>query len=71
MASKSKKSADPWSAARERIYKNLFKRSWLLAPDPVPVRPVTVVPPKRTISRARQRHAQLTAECARADPRLA
>jgi hypothetical protein len=68
MASKSKKLADPWSAARERIYKNLFKRSWLLAPDPVPVR---AVPPKRTISRARQRHAQLTAKCAGADPRLA
>jgi len=71
MASKSKKSADPWSAARERIYKNLFKRSWHLAPDPVPVRAVTAVPPKHTITRSRRLHAQLTTEYMRADPRLA
>jgi hypothetical protein len=32
MASKSKKSSD-LQRARERIYKTLLKRSWLLAPD--------------------------------------
>jgi hypothetical protein len=59
--------------ARERIYKSLLKRSWLLAPDPKPVRVIAVaaVPPKRSIARSRWRHAQLAAECVRADPRLA
>src|SRR5262249_49616770 len=47
--------------------------SWLLAPDPKPVRVIAVaaVPPKRSISRARWRHAQLVAEGVRAGPRLA
>jgi hypothetical protein len=70
---KSKKSLDPCSAARERIYKSLLKRSWILAPDRVPVRAMAVaaVLPKRSITRARRRHAQLAAKCMRADPRLA
>jgi hypothetical protein len=73
MAKKSKKSPDPCSAARERIYKSLLKRNWLLAPSPVPVRLTTAAVglPKRSITKARKRHAQLAAECVRADPRLA
>ena len=53
MASKSKKSS-ALRHARERIYRNLLKRSWRLAPDPVPVRAtaVSALPPKRAITRA-------------------
>jgi hypothetical protein len=72
MATKSKKSSD-LQRARERFYKSLLKRSWRLAPDPVQVHTTTVtaVPPKRSITRARRRHAQLAVERVRADPRLA
>jgi len=73
MAKKSKKSSDPCSAARERIYKSLLKRNWLLAPTPVTVRATTIgaVLPKRFITRARGRHAQLATQFVRADPQLA
>ena len=53
MAKKPKKS--DLRPARERIYKQLLKRSQLMASDP---------------ARARQRHAQLIARRANADPRL-
>jgi len=73
MAKKSKKSSDPCSAARERIYKSLLKRNWLLALARAPVRATTVaaVLSRRSIARARRRHAQLSTEYVRADPRLA
>jgi hypothetical protein len=72
MASKTKKSLN-LERARERVYKKWLKRSWRLAPDPVPVRVTTIaaVLPKRSVTKARRRHAQLTAKCVRADPRLA
>ena len=71
MASKSKKSS-ALQRARERIYKRWLRRSWRLVPDPVPVRTITAtaVPPKRSIARARRRHARLVAKCSSADPRL-
>jgi hypothetical protein len=53
MAKKSKKS--DLRRARERIYKQLLKRSQLMASDP---------------ARARQRHAKLIARRANADPGL-
>src|SRR5215813_4225448 len=71
MASKSKKSS-ALQRARESVYKKWLRRSWRLAPDPVPVRTIaaTAVPPKRSIDRARRRHARLVEKCSRADPRL-
>jgi len=58
--------------ARERIYKQLLKRSALMAPDPKPARvtKVIVAPSKQGVARARQRHAQLVARRANADPGL-
>ena len=58
--------------ARDRIYKELLKRSRLMAPDPQRVRltKVTIVPSKHSASTARQRHAQLAAARIGADPRL-
>jgi len=58
--------------AKDRNYKGP-KRDQLMAPDPERVRvtKVTVVPPKHSATRARQRHAQLATQCMRADPRLA
>jgi len=53
MAKKSKKS--DLRHARERIYRQLLRRSKLVASDP---------------ARARQRHAQLIARRANADPGL-
>jgi hypothetical protein len=71
MASKSKKSS-ALQRARERVYKKWLRRSWRLPPEPVPVRKVTATAasPKRSIDRARRRHARLIATCSRADPRL-
>jgi hypothetical protein len=70
MAKKPKKSVV--QRARERIDKELLKRRPLMAPDPQPVRvtKVTIVPSKRSATRARQRHAQLAAARIGADPRL-
>jgi len=56
MAKKSKKPKSDLRRARERIYKQLLKRSQLMASDP---------------ARARQRHAQLIAQRANSDPTLA
>jgi len=67
MAKKPKKSVV--LRARERICKELLKRSPLMAPDPEPVR-VNVVASKQSAMRARQRHAQLAMARIGADPRL-
>jgi hypothetical protein len=69
MAKKPKK-VDP-RRARDRIYKELLKRSTLMAPDPKPVHVTsfTVVLSKQS-ARARQRHAQLAMACFGADPLL-
>jgi hypothetical protein len=70
MAKKPKKSAV--QRAKARMYKELLKRSPLMAPDPEPVRvtKVTMVPSKHRAKRARQRHAQLAVARIGADPRL-
>jgi hypothetical protein len=65
MAKKPKKSVV--LRARERICKELLKRSPLMAPDP---EPVSVVASKQSAMRARQRHAQLAMARIGADPRL-
>jgi len=71
MAKKTKKS-DPKSA-KDRTDKGLVKHVQFMVPDPKPVRvtKVTIVPPKLSTARARQRHAQLSAARFGADPRLA
>jgi len=69
MARKSKKPA--LKRATDRIDESLLKRSWLMTPGPKPVRATTSAVSVRLTTRARRRHAQLTAACARADPRLA
>jgi len=68
MAKKPKKSAV--QQQRERIYKGL--RSWLVPPDPQPVRVIniTVAPSNYRVARACRRHAQLTAARTVTDPRF-
>ena len=66
---KSSKTSGPKSA-KEHVSKGFLKHSQLMPPDPEPMRvtKVTVVPPKRSAARARQRHAQLAAARFGADP---
>jgi hypothetical protein len=63
MTKKPKKSA--MQQQRERIYKGL--RSWLMAPNPHPVRVINISAAK---TRARRLHARLAAARTGADPGL-